>query len=119
MRFSLPYPPSVNDYWHHNRQGRTFLSPAARAFKSVVMLRLRVEGVRQPVLGPVVVRLWVYRPRRRGDLDNVLKATLDALKGAAFVDDGQVVELHARRLEDKAFPRVEVEVQPDVEEGAA
>lgn len=119
MRCSISYPPSINDYWHHNRQGHTFLSPAARAYKLGVMLRLRAKGFRQPLAGPVVVRLWVYRPRRRGDLDNVLKAIGDALKGAAYLDDDQVVELHARRLDDKANPRIEVEVEPDVEEEAA
>jgi len=44
-------------------------------------------------------------------LDNTLKVLLDALNGCAWVDDSQVVELHALRLEDPADPRVEVRVE--------
>jgi Holliday junction resolvase RusA-like endonuclease len=69
------------------------------------------QGV-TPLVGPVAVFLDVYRPRRRGDLDNILKATLDALNGIAYRDDDQVTEIHAQRYEDKALPRVEVSVVP-------
>ncbi len=64
-------------------------------------------------VGPVSVNVRVYRPARRGDLDNCLKVLLDALKGIAFVDDSQVVHIHARRYEDKANPRAEVTVSAD------
>jgi len=70
-----------------------------------------VQGV-TPVTGPVAVFLDVYRPRRRGDLDNILKATIDALNGIAYRDDDQVTEIHAQRYEDKRAPRVEVSVVP-------
>jgi crossover junction endodeoxyribonuclease RusA len=115
VKATIPWPPSVNDYWHHTRSGHTYLSPQAKAFKLGVALKLRAKGHRQPLTGPVVVHLWAFRPRRRGDLDNVLKAVLDALKGTAFADDDQVVELHARRCDDALMPRVELEVVPDQE----
>jgi Holliday junction resolvase RusA-like endonuclease len=43
-------------------------------------------------------------------LDNTAKAVLDALRGQAFEDDSQVVELHMFRGDDKERPRCEVEV---------
>jgi Holliday junction resolvase RusA-like endonuclease len=51
-----------------------------------------------------------YRPRRIGDLDGMFKAVIDGLKGFAFEDDKQIVEIHAHRLDDKWKPRVEVEI---------
>ena len=37
------------------------------------------------------------RPAKRPDIDNYVKAVLDALNGLAFTDDGQVVELKAAK----------------------
>lgn len=109
MKLSLPYPPSANRLWR-NWRGRMVLSTEGRAYKQGVKLRALTQGCR-PLEGPVVVSVTAYRPRRIGDLDNALKALLDALKGVAFVDDDQVVEIHAMRLDDKADPRVVVEIE--------
>ncbi len=57
------------------------------------------------------MKVWAYRPRRAGDLDNTLKA-LDVLHGIAFADDAQIVEIHAHRLDDKERPRMVVEIEP-------
>jgi len=39
-----------------------------------------------------------WRPRKP-DLDNVVKAVKDALNGIAYSDDGQVVEIRARKVD--------------------
>lgn len=36
--------------------------------------------------------------RTGADLDNCIKLTLDALNGRAYVDDGQIAEIHADKL---------------------
>ena len=64
---------------------------------------------------PVDVRIAEQRQdrmieRRRGDLDNILKATLDALNGIAYRDDDQVQQITAVRYDDKRAPRIEVSV---------
>lgn len=110
MRLTLPIPPSANDYWRTWR-GRVVVSAEARRYKNGVQLRALTEGHRKPLACPVVASVVVYRARRAGDLDNFLKVLLDALKGIAFVDDSQVVELHARREDDASNPRVEVRVE--------
>lgn len=102
--FVLPYPPSANKYWR-NVNGRMVVSEAARNYKTTVGLMVR-RGMKQPLAGEVKVNVAVYRPRKSGDLDNSLKILLDSLKGTAYIDDDQVVEIHAMRGDDKNNPRV-------------
>ena len=104
----LPYPPTVNHMYRRAR-GHLALTPEALAFRHAVRMIAMVQGV-TPITGRVAVFLDVYRPRRRGDLDNILKATLDALNGIAYRDDEQVQQITAVRYDDKRAPRVEVSV---------
>lgn len=108
MRLVLPYPPSANVYWR-NVGGRVVKSADARLYALKVAALCRAAKA-SPLAGPVMVSVNVFRPIRRGDLDNRIKVTLDVLRGYAFADDEQVVEIHAYRHDDKANPRVEVEV---------
>lgn len=107
MKLTLPYPPTGNLYWRHFR-GRVVVSSQARKYREMVrLLGSRIE----PLKGAVEVSVDVHRPRRIGDLDNALKVLLDALRGIAYVDDKQVVAIHARRYDDKQDPRAEVTVE--------
>lgn len=103
----LPYPPSANRYWRH-ANNRTFKSAEATHYQQVVAWQCAALGL-VPERSPVCLNITVYRPQRRGDLDNRLKVLLDALQGFVFVDDEQVVELHAYLRDDRRNPRVEVE----------
>ena len=105
----LPLPVSANRYWRHYN-GRTVVSDAAKAYKHAVWLQAQHAGL-HPFGGPVAVYLHVYRARKVGDLDNANKVLLDALCGVAYHDDAQIVELHSYRHDDKANPRVEVEIR--------
>ena len=95
----LPYPPSVNRYWR--RLGnRTILSRAAREFRSRVKDLWYVQKwvYRRESLGSALVQvsLMIHPPdNRRRDLDNVLKAVLDAIEAAGIIEDDSQV----RRLE--------------------
>lgn len=94
----LPYPPSANRYWRVWR-GRAVMSAEARAYKARVG---QLYAHLAPMEGALGVRIRVTRPARRGDLDNTLKVALDALKGLAYHDDRQLVQLTARlRRSDK------------------
>lgn len=104
----LPYPPSANRYWRSiiiKGSVRVVVSSEAKAFKKAVSAAL--VGL-SPVAGPVSLTMTFYRPRKRGDLDNLLKVTLDSMKGIAFHDDSQVERIEATRKEDKENPRVEI-----------
>lgn len=48
------------------------------------------------------------------DIDNCVKAILDALNGIAYDDDRQVVELHAYKLYSDT-PRAEIEIEEIIE----
>jgi Holliday junction resolvase RusA-like endonuclease len=106
----LPLPPSTNANWH-NYNGRTVLSDETCNYRAAVKLLANAAGV-YPFDGDVAVYVSVYRSRADQDLDNYSgKTLLDALNGVMFHDDIQVVELHSFRRDDKANPRVEVEVR--------
>lgn len=83
----LPWPPSVNRYWR-TFQGRMIISADGREYKRAVADVCR--GL-IPITGPVEVNIVATRPdKRKRDLDNLLKATLDACSGHLWVDDVQI-----------------------------
>ena len=97
LTVELPYPPTANMLWR--RVGnKTLLSAQGRTYRSDVAARLfpckRLSGVLR-------VEIDVYPPdRRKRDLDNTLKASLDAMaKGGAYFDDNQIAELSLIRCE--------------------
>jgi Holliday junction resolvase RusA-like endonuclease len=109
MKITLPYPPTVNNLYINVGNHRV-PSKQALAYKIDVQEACMVKRFR-PLDGNVQVSVSVYRPRKSGDLDNTLKAILDGIKGWAFHDDKQVIEIHAYRFDDKDNPRAEVEIQ--------
>lgn len=116
LRLVLPYPPSVNGLYVPVAKGRLVLSEAGRVFKEQAgwIARDAYQAFSEshaPMACDVTLRVDVYRPRRRGDLSNLLKVVEDAFTGIVYVDDGQIVEEHLYRYEDPAYPRVEVEIR--------
>ena len=106
ISLTLPYPPSLNHLYATVR-GRRVLSEEGRQYKKDVFLDACQQGAARNMLtGDVWVTLHFYRPRKAGDLDNLLKATLDALTGICWKDDKQIVSIEACRFEDKDKPRV-------------
>lgn len=103
----LPMPPSANRYWRFVPRRGAVPSKEAKAFKTAVQ---RLYAPR-PLTGRVAVRLDVYLCR--GDLDNRIKATLDALKGIAFIDDRQVASLRVEEFEASSkTQRVHARITP-------
>jgi Holliday junction resolvase RusA-like endonuclease len=99
MDYELPYPPSVNHYLR--RVGKkTLISREGRKYRKAVEAILFKRAVR-PLLGRLAITVDLYPPdRRRRDLDNALKALLDAMQhGGAYHDDAQIDDLHLRRGE--------------------
>ena len=108
MRFVVPGIPVA---WQRTRtkDGRHFTAKETRAFKARVVLFAKQAKVPYIESGPVVLRVefWfpmkgqprkrVPRPQEwkdtRPDLDNCLKAILDAGNGCFFADDGQVAHI--------------------------
>lgn len=95
----LPWPPSANRLWR-NVRGRVLISAAGRAHHSAVArvvasARHGGLGGHPPMEGRLSVTLDLTPPdRRRRDIDNTIKATLDACTRAGlWLDDAQIDRL--------------------------
>lgn len=109
IKLILPYPPSVN-HLYANFRGRRIISAKGRKFKADIAVLAKRQGAKI-LNGELSLTFRLFRPRKTGDLDNRLKISQDALKGICFEDDRQIVEIHAFRFDDKANPRIEIEIK--------
>jgi crossover junction endodeoxyribonuclease RusA len=114
--FCIPGPPVPKERPRGGAPGRRAFTPKkTRAAERVI--RKIAQGVtrrRDPIDGPVVVRAQFFMgDRRRRDLDNCLKLVTDALNGIAYVDDSQIVEIHAVKLIDLNHPRTQVMIEEE------
>ena len=102
LELILPFPPSVNTYWRHVDKGnftQTIISANGRKFKAQASRIARQQFIWkfiEPFSHPVSVKIRFYPPDKRvRDLDNYLKALLDAITEAGiWVDDRLVHELN-------------------------
>jgi crossover junction endodeoxyribonuclease RusA len=85
--FSLPFPPSVNTYYR-NFRGHMVMSAKGREFREAVQNIVINQNI--PKFGDKKLKLTlILRPRdkRKIDIDNRIKAVLDALEHAGVFDD--------------------------------
>lgn len=101
---SLPYPISTNRYWRTFRN-RQIVSKEAVAYKARVAAIAAENGIKPTAKAVSLTVQLIPKANKDGsaskvclDLDNCLKVCLDALQGAAYDDDNQVEEIHAKRL---------------------
>jgi crossover junction endodeoxyribonuclease RusA len=108
----LPWPPSVNTYWRHVG-ARMLISKPGRQYRQSVELAVLIAGGRRNLLGRLSLQIAATPPdNRRRDLDNVLKAPLDALaKSGVYEDDSQIDELVIRRLKPSKPGRLVIEIR--------
>lgn len=94
IEFTLPWPPSVNTYWR-NFDGRMIISARGREYRETVGDQMTLQKMVKRYTGCLRVEIEAWRPdKRRRDLDNLLKATLDGLAHAGvYEDDSQIVDL--------------------------
>lgn len=94
IEMTLPWPPSVNTYWR-NFDGRMIISARGREYRETVGDQMTLQKMVKHFKGQLKVEIEAFRPdKRRRDLDNLLKATLDGLAHAGvYEDDSQIVDL--------------------------
>lgn len=92
IRLDLPYPPSVNTYWRSNGK-RRYISPAGVKFTEEVSLVVKMQKPKTFADKQVAISVMIHpRSKRKFDLDNTLKAILDALMKAGMYDDDSQIE---------------------------
>jgi Holliday junction resolvase RusA-like endonuclease len=92
-------PPTVNHMYVSRRGGGKALTEEARTFRHEVWCALFDAGLpRVPPAGDLAVTVRLtYGDRRRTDIDNRVKAALDALATALEFDDARVARLVVER----------------------
>jgi crossover junction endodeoxyribonuclease RusA len=95
---TLPFPPSANAYVRHADGHRHYFTPEANAFRKDVARIVALARI-QPLVGRLSIELRLSAPnRRKVDIDNRIKAALDALMHAGcFADDEAIDHLHVHR----------------------
>lgn len=97
-------------------RGHAYLPSRSRDYKQILQQAASyVMRNWQPLTGELFCRLNFYRKfntssRRFGDIDNHVKAILDALNGIVFVDDAQIISILANKHTDRSEPRIEIEI---------
>ena len=106
LQVTLPWPPSVNHYWRATAtfrgQIRFYITSEGEDFRDAVapLIPPAPWGGTPKFTGPLSIFIAAYPPDgRRRDIDNILKATLDALQhGGAYEDDSQIKSLHVEMV---------------------
>jgi len=96
--------------------GKPSMYTPAKSKNFEFLIRQRAEAVfLKPFEGPVSIKvtfllkrpkrlLWKTKPMpalfcdKRPDIDNMFKSVADGLNGVAFLDDGQIAEVHLKKL---------------------
>lgn len=94
IEITLPWPPSVNTYWRMFKN-RMIISKEGREYRVAVQEQILLQKAAHHLIKPLAVEIEAWRPdNRRRDLDNLLKAVLDALAhSGVYQDDSQIVDL--------------------------
>ncbi len=98
MEITLPWPPSVNHYWMRSGN-RCYVGSKGIAFRKDVLNCCNKIGITFKSTSRLCVEIQAFPPdKRRRDLDNLLKATLDSLQHAGvYADDNQIDQLRIDR----------------------
>ena len=89
---------TVNRYWRHVGT-RVLVSKEGREFRKTVRSLMKFQKVKKHEGDLIVDIRLIPVDRRRRDVDNSLKALLDAMQaGGAYDDDSQIVRLTVREV---------------------
>jgi crossover junction endodeoxyribonuclease RusA len=98
LNLELPWPPSINHYWRHTKNGH-YISREGEEYRKCVWfycLKYRDHFSKEQRLS---INIEAYPPdKRQRDLDNLLKSLLDALQHArVYPNDSQIDKLSITR----------------------
>jgi len=107
ISFSVEIKPVAKERARAGKFGKFYTPAQTVAFEKLIKLHA-LQTCKAPLDGPVSVAvnfyvksknktLWGTSKTTRPDLDNYIKACLDALNGVCFIDDGQVWSLYCTK----------------------
>jgi Holliday junction resolvase RusA-like endonuclease len=89
----------------------TYMTAEGKAIKEAYQWEAKSQWKGKPLEGDVSLSITLYfGTKRRADLDNFNKLSLDALTGIAYLDDSQIAKLTIERGYDRSSPRIEIVV---------
>jgi crossover junction endodeoxyribonuclease RusA len=93
MRFEFEFPPSTNNLWIPVKGRGLVKTKEYRAWQDANAWIIRQQIGLVKIDGPFEVRFAFQRPdRRKRDLDNLLKASLDCIVNARVVHDDHLCQ---------------------------
>jgi crossover junction endodeoxyribonuclease RusA len=94
IEVELPFPPSVNFVWRMNRKtGRIYVNPKVHTYRRDVGILVNAMRPKpETITGNFAAEIRLNPPV--GDLDNRIKATLDAVQQAGLIANDK----HCQRL---------------------
>lgn len=119
LTFWVPGEPRAKQSFRYAGRG-SFTPARIKAWQADVgwaaQQAMRAHGLYDPIEGSVVVILHFHLGnRRRIDLDNLSKGTLDGLNKIVWADDQQIQRLTITKQCDKANPGVRIIVHDKIE----
>lgn len=110
----LPFPPTVNSYYGTSRSGVKFITKRGRQFREDVEKQLVQQIGRLELDENMHVEVVLHPPdKRKRDLDNYMKALLDACTvGGLWSDDSLIDQLTVLRGETVKCGKTQLEINP-------
>lgn len=104
IRIEMPFPPSINRLWRASKGGGVYRSPEYTKWKQEACWTIAAQCRAERLKGAFKLTMLVVPPdKRHRDLDNLLKASLDALAAAGVIaNDRHCRWIEARWVEDGA-----------------
>jgi len=116
VTFTMPVPPSVNQMFRNVRGKGRVKTEAYEQWRAAARTSLRLQSL-QPVMGRVVVIFGVERGSLAADIDNRIKAMLDAIVTAGVIEDDNRVTAFAAAWLPQANGLAHVQIIPSAEVG--
>lgn len=105
--------PVPKQAFRYTKNGHCYTDPRMKAWQETVAWEAKAAMVERDMLTGDLEALFVFTvsDKRRKDLDNLSKGTIDALTGIVFKDDSQIVKLAIEKRYDKGNPGVFIAVK--------
>lgn len=112
IEFTVPiHPVSVNQAYRRLRQYGMYLTAEASAYKTALSYAAMSEIGGKPMAEkPVVTLVFTFADKKKHDIDNYLKLTLDSFNGILWQDDNDISEIHAYKKYEKNNPSVFISI---------